>query len=82
MLKVVKNALSKMEVIDNPDTYENAMTLRLEPNCTSGNDVLSVSNLAKSFDNNHYFPIFLLKLREVNVLLLSVITEPEKIYNF
>ena len=44
-----------MEVIDNPDTYENAMTLRLEPNCTSGNDVLSVSNLAKSFDNKSLF---------------------------
>ena len=38
-----------------PDTYENAMTLRLEPNCTSGNDVLSVSNLAKSFDNKSLF---------------------------
>lgn len=44
-----------MEVIDNPDTYENAMNLRLEPNCTSGNDVLSVSNLAKSFDNKSLF---------------------------
>lgn len=31
------------------------MTLRLEPNCTSGNDVLSVSNLAKSFDNKSLF---------------------------
>ena len=50
-----EKALSKMEVIDNPDTYENAMTLRLEPNCTSGNDVLSVSNLAKSFDNKSLF---------------------------
>ncbi|MCR5837834.1 MAG: ABC-F family ATP-binding cassette domain-containing protein [Lachnospiraceae bacterium] len=48
-------ALSKMELIENPDTVESTMSLTLEPNCISGNDVLFVDNLAKSFDNRQLF---------------------------
>jgi ATP-binding cassette subfamily F protein 3 len=48
-------ALSKMVVIDNPDTVESTMSLTLEPNCVSGNDVLFVDSLSKSYDGRQLF---------------------------
>lgn len=50
-----EKALSKMDLIDNPDTTLNSMTLTLEPSCVSGNDVLKVEELAKSFGSLHLF---------------------------
>lgn len=50
-----EKALSKMEVIDNPDTYDTSMTLTLEPNCISGKDVLSVNELSKSYGEKNLF---------------------------
>lgn len=50
-----ETALAKMDIMENPDITLNSMTLTLEPNCTSGNDVLSVSGLSKSFDGNNLF---------------------------
>ena len=47
--------LNKIEVLDKPITHETEMHFRLEPCVTSGNDVLSVTGLSKSFGNNHLF---------------------------
>lgn len=47
--------LNKMERIDKPITTEASMHLTLEPNVLSGNDVLSVSGLSKSFGDKHLF---------------------------
>lgn len=47
--------LNKMEVIDKPITYEAEMHLHLEPSIISGNDVLTVTDLSKSFGDNHLF---------------------------
>ena len=50
-----ETALAKMDVIENPDITLDSMTLRLEPNCVSGNDVLSVEGLSKTFDDKELF---------------------------
>ena len=42
--------LAKMDVLDRPSELNDAMNITLEPCVTSGNDVLSVRNLSKSFD--------------------------------
>ncbi len=47
--------LSKIEVLDKPVEVNDEMHIRLEPNITSGNDVLTVRNLGKSFGSNHLF---------------------------
>ncbi len=41
--------LDKMEVLDKPENTDYAMKLELEPNVVSGNDVLHVENLSKSY---------------------------------
>ena len=41
--------LSKLEVLEKPTEVNDAMTIRLEPNVISGNDVLTVRGLSKSF---------------------------------
>ncbi|NMA84164.1 MAG: ABC-F family ATP-binding cassette domain-containing protein [Epulopiscium sp.] len=41
--------LNKMERIDKPYEFDSSMTIHFEPQITSGNDVLSVNNLSKSF---------------------------------
>lgn len=47
--------LNKIEVIDKPITEAAQMHFTLEPSITSGNDVLTVKNLSKSFGNNQLF---------------------------
>ncbi|MDO5291647.1 MAG: ABC-F family ATP-binding cassette domain-containing protein [bacterium] len=47
--------LNKIERVDKPITHEANMHLQLEPNVTSGNDVLKVENLSKSFGNHPLF---------------------------
>lgn len=47
--------LNKMDVMEKPITYEAEMNLHLEPHITSGNDVLAVTDLSKSFGENHLF---------------------------
>lgn len=47
--------LNKMDVMEKPITYEAEMNLHLEPHITSGNDVLTVTDLSKSFGENHLF---------------------------
>lgn len=47
--------LNKIERLEKPTTDDDTMSIRLEPNVVSGNDVLSVKNLSKSFGNHHLF---------------------------
>ncbi len=47
--------LDKIEVIDKPITQEAEMHFSLEPSVQSGNDVLRVEDLSKSFGDNHLF---------------------------
>lgn len=47
--------LQKIERIEKPQEYEQAMSFTLTPSITSGKDVLSVTDFAKSFGNNHLF---------------------------
>jgi ATP-binding cassette subfamily F protein 3 len=47
--------LDKVERIDRPTTVNAEMDIRLEPNITSGNDVLTVRDLSKSFGSNQLF---------------------------
>lgn len=47
--------LQKMERIDKPISETNMMNLKFEPSVISGNDVLTVTDLSKSFDGIHLF---------------------------
>ena len=50
-----EKALANMERIDKPEELKDGMNIKLEPDCISGNDVLTVEGLSKSFDNLHLF---------------------------
>ncbi len=54
--------LDKIELLDKPVEIQDEMSLKLTPNIISGNDVLTITNLAKSFDTLKLFD-------EVNVEL-------------
>lgn len=47
--------LNKIERLDKPMSDDAVMNLTLEPNILSGNDVLSIRNLSKSFGTHHLF---------------------------
>ncbi len=47
--------LNKIERVEKPIEVNNKMNIQLEPEVISGNDVLSVKDLSKSFDNNTLF---------------------------
>lgn len=47
--------LDKMEVVDKPVELNAKMNIQLEPSVVSGNDVLTVTDLTKSFDGNILF---------------------------
>lgn len=47
--------LDKMEVVDKPVELNAKMNIKLEPSVVSGNDVLTVTDLTKSFDGNTLF---------------------------
>ena len=47
--------LDKIEVLEKPSEVNDAMDIRLEPNILSGNDVLMVNGLAKSFGSQTLF---------------------------
>lgn len=47
--------LNKIDRLEKPITEEAHMAIRLEPHVMSGNDVLSVTGLSKSFDSNTLF---------------------------
>lgn len=43
--------LDKIEIVDKPQELNDKMNIKLEPNIVSGNDVLTISGLSKSFDD-------------------------------
>ena len=47
--------LNKIERLEKPAEEQTDMRIWLEPNITSGNDVLTVEGLSKSFGSNHLF---------------------------
>ncbi len=47
--------LAKIDVLEKPVDVNDEMNLKLEPDITSGGDVLTVRGLAKSFGDNHLF---------------------------
>ena len=47
--------LDKIERIEKPTTVDSKMRLKLEPNITSGNDVLYATDLSKSFGDQELF---------------------------
>lgn len=47
--------LSKMDVLEKPMEVNDSMSITLEPNVVSGNDVLTVRGLTKSFDGQTLF---------------------------
>ncbi|MBP3239895.1 MAG: ABC-F family ATP-binding cassette domain-containing protein [Oribacterium sp.] len=50
-----EKALAKVELLDKPEEIDNEMRLALTPNVQSGNDVLSVKNLSKAFEDKTLF---------------------------
>lgn len=50
-----EKTLDKMEVVDKPVELNAKMNIQLEPSVVSGNDVLTVTDLTKSFDGNTLF---------------------------
>ncbi len=47
--------LSRIDVLDKPTEINDEMDLRLEPDTVSGEDVLTIRNLSKSFGSNRLF---------------------------
>ena len=47
--------LNKIEVVEKPQQYQRTMRITLEPEIISGNDVLTVENLSKSFNHKLLF---------------------------
>lgn len=58
--------LNKIQRIDKPIEVQSQMRLSLEPRVVSGNDVLTVEDLAKSFPQQKLFPIFLSRSNEAS----------------
>ena len=50
-----EKVLAKMDVLDKPVEVKNEMRLRLEPRITSGNDVLTMEGISKSFGSLNLF---------------------------
>lgn len=50
-----EKALSKVERLEKPYEFDEAMAITFEPSIKSGNDVLSVTNLSKSYNNHTLF---------------------------
>jgi ATP-binding cassette subfamily F protein 3 len=50
-----EKALNQMDLVEKPEDLSENMNLTLTPDCVSGNDVLEVNDLAKSFDGKQLF---------------------------
>jgi len=50
-----EKALAKVELLEKPEELDNEMRLALTPSVQSGNDVLSVKDLSKAFDDKTLF---------------------------
>ena len=53
-----EKALEKVELLDKPGADPKAINLKLTPNILSGNDVLKIDHLKKSYDDNVLFEDF------------------------
>ncbi|MCD8019128.1 MAG: ATP-binding cassette domain-containing protein, partial [Clostridiales bacterium] len=60
--------LNKMERIDKPVALNSRMRIALEPETVSGNDVLTIENLTKSFGEKHLFRNLNLSIRRGEVV--------------
>lgn len=47
--------LAKVDTIEKPYEFDSSMTIQFKPQISSGNDVLSVTDLSKSYDNLNLF---------------------------
>ena len=47
--------LDKIEIVDKPQELNDKMNIKLEPNVVSGNDVLTIKELSKSYDDDVLF---------------------------
>ena len=50
-----EKALAKVEILEKPEELDNEMRLALTPSVQSGNDVLSVKDLSKTYDDKTLF---------------------------
>lgn len=66
-----EKALDKMELVEKPLELNDAMTITLEPDCVSGNDVLSVEGLSKSFEHTLFQDIHFEIKRGEHVALIG-----------
>ncbi|MDD6491963.1 MAG: ABC-F family ATP-binding cassette domain-containing protein [Firmicutes bacterium] len=55
--------LNKIEVLDKPTDARTDIHMTLTPRCTSGNDVLHVEGLSKSFDNQLLFSDLMIDIK-------------------
>ena len=55
MQKAVKKCWIRSSGLEKPTQANDAMDIRLEPDVVSGNDVLTVTDLSKSFDTQTLF---------------------------
>ena len=46
-----EKALNKIDIIEKPYEFDDSMSIQFEPSIKSGNDVLNVMNLSKSYNN-------------------------------
>ncbi len=60
--------LDKMELVDKPVVLNSRMRISLEPEIISGNDVLTIEHLSKSFDNKPLFKNLNLSIRRGEVV--------------
>ncbi len=65
-----QKALNKIVRVEKPAELNDAMNITLMPNISSGNDVLSVSNLKKSFDYNLLFQNISFEIKRGEVVAL------------
>ena len=70
--------LNKIQRLDKPAEIQEQMRLSLEPRFVSGNDVLSVEQLSKSFPGQTLFTDISFEIKRGNVWRLSETTVQEK----
>ncbi|MDO5145426.1 MAG: ABC-F family ATP-binding cassette domain-containing protein [Eubacteriales bacterium] len=63
-----EKALEKIERVDKPVVLNSKMRISLEPEVLSGNDVLTIENLTKSFGEKHLFRNLNLSIRRGEVV--------------
>ena len=60
--------LQKIDRVEKPLMFDQKMKIRLEPEVTSGNDVLTVEKLSKSFGDKHLFSNLDMEIRRGEVV--------------